>query len=129
MIVPTTVDKGVRPHLATVAEDEKIWFPMTVFAKSRHQDQIRYRDSENHRPDEQRKSGGAILMGVAMTSSKCLKCLNQHKNWHGYHFLGWRFQISMLRRLSAKGRGTFEWVVTITQHFKRPVSQEAIISD
>ena len=81
MIVPTTVDKCVRPHLATVAKDEKIWFPTTVFSKSRYQDQIRYGDSENHNPDE----GWAILNGVAMTSSKCI---NQHKNWHGYHFLG-----------------------------------------
>ena len=93
MIVPTTVDKGVRSHLAAVANDEKIWFPATIFAKSRYQDQIRYGDSENHRHDEQQKRGGAKLKGVAMTSSKNLKCLNQHKNWHGYHFLGWRFQI------------------------------------
>ena len=39
-----------------------------------------------------------------MTPPKILKCPNQHNNWHGYHFLGWRFQISMFRRLLAKGR-------------------------
>ena len=44
MIFPTTVDKWVGPHLATVAKDEKIWFPTTVFAKNRYQDQIRFGD-------------------------------------------------------------------------------------
>ena len=71
MIVPKTVDEGVGTHLATVAKDE------------------------NHSPDEQRQRVGK---GMAMASSNILKCLNQHKNWQGYHFLGWRFQISMLRR-------------------------------
>ena len=63
MIVQATVDKGVRPHLATVAKDEKIWFPTTVFAKSRYQDQIRYGDSENHSPGEQRKRGWGNFEG------------------------------------------------------------------
>ena len=52
MIVPATVDKELRPHLATVAKDKKMWFPTTVFAKSRHQDQIWYGDSEHHSPHE-----------------------------------------------------------------------------
>ena len=59
MIFPTTVDKGV--HLATVAEDGNIWLPTSIFAKSRYQDQIRYGDSENHGPDEQRQRGGEIF--------------------------------------------------------------------
>ena len=75
---PTTVDKGVGSHIATVAKDEKIWSPKTVFANNRYQDQIRYGNPGNHSPDEQRQRGGVILNGVAMTSSKILKYLNQH---------------------------------------------------
>ena len=41
-----TIDKGAWPHLATIAKDEKIWFPMTVLATCRCQDQIRYGDPE-----------------------------------------------------------------------------------
>ena len=51
MIVTMTVNKGVRPHLATVAKDDKIWFP-TVFAKSRYHNEIRYGDFKNHSPGE-----------------------------------------------------------------------------
>ena len=60
--------KGVQPHLATVAKDEKIWFPMTFFTHSLSRPNS-VKDSGNHSPDEQRKRGGAILKGVAMTSS------------------------------------------------------------
>ena len=63
MIVPTAVDKGVGPHLATVAKDEKIWFRTTGIAKNRYQDQMRYGDSENHSPDEQRQRGGGNFEG------------------------------------------------------------------
>ena len=77
MIVPTTVVKEVQPHLASVAKDEKIWFPTTVFAESRYQDQIRYGDSENHSPVD----GWGDLEGSGYDVIKI--CLNQHKNWKG----------------------------------------------
>ena len=97
MIVPTAVDKGVGPHLATAIKDETIRLPTTVFDKNRYQDQIRYGDSENHSPDE------AILKVVVITSSNILKCLNQHKNWHGYHFLGGDFKYRCFENSQQRG--------------------------
>ena len=37
MIVPTANDKEVRQNIATVAKDEKIRLPETVYAKNRYQ--------------------------------------------------------------------------------------------
>ena len=76
MIVPTTVDKGVGPHLATVAADEKYGSRRLVLVPIFSEN---YGDSENPSPDKQRQRGGAILKGVAMTTWKILKCLNQRK--------------------------------------------------
>ena len=57
MIVPAASDKGVGQDLATVAKDEKILLPTTVYAKNRYQDHIW---SGNHPLDEQRHRGGAV---------------------------------------------------------------------
>ena len=46
--------------LATVAKDEEIRLPTTVYAKIRYQDPIWYDEPENHPLDEQRQNGGAV---------------------------------------------------------------------
>ena len=46
MIIPTASDKGVRQDLATVAKNEKIRLPTTVYTKNRYQDYICYDESE-----------------------------------------------------------------------------------
>ena len=48
MIVPTVRDKGVGQNVATVAKDEKLRLPTTVYDKNRYQDLIWYDASENH---------------------------------------------------------------------------------
>ena len=46
--------------LATVAKDEKIRLPTTVYAKNRYQDHIWYDESENHPPNLQRQRVGSV---------------------------------------------------------------------
>ena len=60
MIVPTASDKGVGKDLATVAKDEKIRLPTTVYAKNQYQYHIWYDESENHPLEEQRQRGVAV---------------------------------------------------------------------
>ena len=68
--------------------------------------EIRYGDSENHSPDEQRQRGGAILKGRGYDVIKNFKCLNQHKNWHGS--FGVEISNIDVSKTLSKGAGTFE---------------------
>ena len=57
-MVATINDKGLGPHLATVAKDEKIRLPTTVYANN--QNHIWYDESEDHPLDEQQQRGGVL---------------------------------------------------------------------
>ena len=65
-IVPMARDQGVGQDLATVAKDEKIQLPMTVYAKIRYQDHIWYDEPENHPLNEQQQRGGQYLAADVM---------------------------------------------------------------
>ena len=69
MIVPTASHKGGGwQDLATVAKDEKIRLPVTVYAKNRYQDHISHDKFENHLLDEQRQRVGKYLASDFMKS-------------------------------------------------------------
>ena len=52
--------RGGGEGLATIAKDEKIRLPTTVYTENRYQDHIWYDESKNHPLDEQWQRGGEV---------------------------------------------------------------------